>query len=108
MAHVHVHVIPRVRGRSSKPDDGTDGDALYEGMAGEAGNVGGALWDRARAGAVAGAGPRPVPGGGFDRIEDAARKARNMGEMEAEAELFRAVLREVEEEEERRREEAAA
>lgn len=87
-----MHVIPRPPGRSAKPDDGTDGDALYEGMAGEAGNVGGALWDRARAGA----GPRPVPGGGFDRIEDAARAARSMAEMEAEAELFRAVLREVE------------
>lgn len=80
--HVHVHIIPRVRGVSSKPDDGTDGDELYEKMAREEGNVGGALWDR----------QRPTPGGRFDRIEDSARQARSMQDMEAEAALFRSLL----------------
>ncbi|KUI54890.1 Bis(5'-nucleosyl)-tetraphosphatase [asymmetrical] [Cytospora mali] len=91
VSHVHVHIIPRIRGLSSKPDEGA-GDELYERMAGEAGNVGGALWDRAL-------GPRPVAGGKFDRIEDSQRGARSMAEMEAEAEVFRRVLREMEVEE---------
>lgn len=85
VAHVHVHIIPRVRGVSSKPNDGTHGDALYDKMAGEEGNVGGALWDRER---------RPVPGGQFDRIEDSARQARSMKEMEEEAAVFRSLLEE--------------
>ncbi|RYP05816.1 hypothetical protein DL765_009731 [Monosporascus sp. GIB2] len=80
--HVHVHVIPRIAGATDK-DTGTVGDAVYERMASEDGNVGGALWDRDR---------RPVPGGAFARIEDASRRARTMEEMEAEAELFRGVL----------------
>ncbi|KAI3402279.1 hypothetical protein diail_209, partial [Diaporthe ilicicola] len=91
VAHVHVHIIPRIRGLSSKPDD-TAGDELYEQMAGEEGNVGGALWDRA-----AGAGRRPVAGGSFDRIEDSQRQARSMEEMVAEAEVFRRALIETEE-----------
>lgn len=93
VAHVHVHVIPRVRGVSSKPED-TAGDELYEQMAGEEGNVGGALWDRQHGDR------RPVAGGAFDRIEDSQRKARSMEEMVAEAEVFRRALREMEEEEE--------
>ncbi|RYO88555.1 hypothetical protein DL762_003677 [Monosporascus cannonballus] len=80
--HVHVHVIPRIAGATDK-DAGTVGDAIYERMASEDGNVGGALWDRDR---------RPVPGGALARIEDASRQARTMGEMEAEAELFRGIL----------------
>ncbi|KUI68766.1 Bis(5'-nucleosyl)-tetraphosphatase [asymmetrical] [Cytospora mali] len=92
VSHVHVHIIPRIRGLSSKPDEGA-GDELYERMADEAGNVGGALWDRAL-------GRRPVAGGRFDRIEDSQRGARSMEEMEAEAEVFRRVLREMEEVEE--------
>lgn len=104
VAHVHVHVIPRVRGVSAKPDDGTAGDALYEQMAGEAGNVGGALWDRdhhkksreeeeeeedddKR---------RPTPGGRFDRIEDSARVARGRADMEAEAAEYRRILDDME------------
>lgn len=98
VAHVHVHVIPRVRGVSAKPDDGTAGDALYEQMAGEAGNVGGALWDREnndnndnnrreR---------RPTPGGRFDRIEDSARVARGRADMEAEAAEYRRILDDME------------
>lgn len=92
VAHVHVHIIPRVRGVSSKPED-TAGDELYERMASEEGNVGGALWDRQFGD------KRPVAGGAFDRIEDSQRKARSMEEMVAEAEVFRRALREMEEEE---------
>lgn len=73
------------------------GDELYEGMAGEDGNVGGALWDRDEA--LARPRSRPQPGGGFPRIEDAERTARGMEEMEAEAKLYRRVLREMEREE---------
>lgn len=91
VAHVHVHVIPRVRGLSSKPED-TAGDELYERMAREEGNVGGALWDRQQQQL----GDRPTPGGAFDRIEDSQREARSMEEMVAEAEMFRRALREME------------
>ncbi|RYP92509.1 hypothetical protein DL770_001375 [Monosporascus sp. CRB-9-2] len=80
--HVHVHVIPRIAGWTDK-DPSTVGDAIYQRMASEEGNVGGALWDRDR---------RPVPGGAFAPIEDASRRARTMEEMVAEAELFRGVL----------------
>lgn len=82
--HVHVHVIPRIAGETAK-DPRTAGDAVYEEMAAEGGNVGGALWDREL-------GRRPAPGGAFDRIEDAARIGRSMDEMVAEADLFRGVL----------------
>ncbi|KAK3294848.1 HIT-like domain-containing protein [Chaetomium fimeti] len=47
VAHVHVHVIPRIRGATAKPAS-TPSDAVYEQMAAEAGNVGGGLWDRDR------------------------------------------------------------
>lgn len=99
VAHVHVHVIPRVRGLSSKPED-TAGDELYERMAAEEGNVGGALWDRQQRGQEQEQdnGARPVAGGAFDRIEDSQRKARTMDEMVAEADVFRRALREMEEE----------
>lgn len=96
VAHVHVHVIPRVRGLSSKPED-TAGDELYERMAREEGNVGGALWDRQQEQQFGDG--RPVAGGAFDRIEDSQRTARSMEEMVAEAEVFRRALREMEEEE---------
>lgn len=96
VAHVHVHVIPRVRGLSSKPED-TTGDELYEQMAREEGNVGGALWDRQQQERQSN-GARPVAGGAFDRIEDSQRKARSMEEMVAEAEVFRRALREMQEE----------
>ena len=45
VGHVHVHVIPRIRDVSAK-DAETPSDELYEWMAAEKGNVGGALWDR--------------------------------------------------------------
>lgn len=94
VAHAHVHVIPRVRDTASaKPDDGASGDELYVRMAGEEGNVGGALWDRAAVrGGDGGAGRRPEPGGEFEAIEDRERVARGMGEMEAEAEMYRRLL----------------
>ncbi|KAI0144323.1 hit domain-containing protein [Xylariaceae sp. FL1272] len=82
--HLHVHVIPRIRGSTSKNPQ-TDGDALYESMAAEPGNIGGALWDREMK-------SRPMAGGAFPRIEDQDRKARSMGEMEAEADMFKSVL----------------
>ncbi|KAL2023036.1 hypothetical protein VTK56DRAFT_3946 [Thermocarpiscus australiensis] len=115
--HVHVHVIPRIRGATAKPAE-TPSDALYERMADEDGNVGGALWDRDRdrdrdreqqsqegietgSGVGVGVGgERPRPGGSFPSIEDAHRKARSMAEMEAEAEMYRGVLKAMEEEEE--------
>ncbi|KAK8080398.1 Bis(5'-nucleosyl)-tetraphosphatase [Apiospora hydei] len=92
--HLHVHVIPRIHGATAKSGDGP-GDKIYEMMADENGNVGGALWDREQqqqqreGGASSG---RPQPGGGFPRIEDADRQARSMREMEEEAKLFRDVL----------------
>ncbi|KAI1147298.1 HIT domain-containing protein [Nemania diffusa] len=82
--HVHVHVIPRIRGATAK-DSHTQGDALYELMAAEAGNVGGALWDQVVR-------SRPQPGGGFPRVEDLDRLARSMDEMEAEADAYRDLL----------------
>ncbi|EAQ88091.1 hypothetical protein CHGG_04710 [Chaetomium globosum CBS 148.51] len=45
VAHVHVHVIPRIRGATAKPAS-TPSDAVYDQMAAEEGNVGGGLWDR--------------------------------------------------------------
>ncbi|KAG7287910.1 hypothetical protein NEMBOFW57_007428 [Staphylotrichum longicolle] len=82
--HVHVHVIPRIRGSTAKPAS-TPSDAIYEQMADEVGNVGGALWDDFMR-------SRPVPGGSFPSIEDAARQARGMAEMEEEAGVYRGVL----------------
>lgn len=88
VGHLHVHVLPRVRGpTTAKAGPGPRGDRIYEEMAAEEGNVGGALWDR-----EALRGGRPRPGGAFPEIEDAKRKARGMEEMEAEAAVFRRVL----------------
>ncbi|RYP15319.1 hypothetical protein DL767_010340 [Monosporascus sp. MG133] len=95
VGHMHVHVIPRIAGETDK-DTSTIGDAIYQRMASEDGNVGGALWDRDR---------RPVPGGAFAPIEDASRRPRSMEEMVAEAELFRGVLAAMAREELRREEE---
>ena len=98
--HVHVHVIPRIPGQTAK-DGSTIGDVIYEDMAGEKGNVGGALWDREKDIAVSGAAGRsrrPEPGGAFDRIEDVDRAARSMAEMEEEAGMFRELLARMERE----------
>lgn len=155
VSHVHVHVIPRIRNVSAK-DTETPSDALYEWMAEEKGNIGGALWDRDHGhghghGNGSGGGPhhhqhhlqhsstfgqqreralggqqlngrggdvqskeveallqeeeeeegvaelqaRPKPGGSFPSIEDAARTAREMEEMEREAGEYRKVLEEM-------------
>jgi bis(5'-adenosyl)-triphosphatase len=95
--HVHVHVIPRIRDVNSK-DPGGEGDVLYDMMAREEGNVGGALWDRETA--VGGPtderlGRRPAPGGSFPKIEDCKREARSSEEMVAEAELYKELLRQM-------------
>lgn len=159
--HVHVHVIPRIRDVSAK-DTKTPSDELYEWMAEEKGNVGGALWDRdnghrhphgslghdgngggqhhlqhsstfgqqqqqqkreengeqqVNGSSVGGGGSdvqkkeveallkaeekkgqaqaRPKPGGSFPSIEDAARTARGMEEMEREANEYRRFLGEM-------------
>lgn len=95
--HVHVHVIPRIRGSTAKPAE-TPSDALYERMADEDGNVGGALWDLAASAeaspglAAAAMGERPRPGGSFPSIEDASRIGRSMVEMEEEAAGYRRLL----------------
>ena len=149
VGHVHVHVIPRIRNVSAK-DAETPSDELYEWMAEEKGNVGGALWDRdnghgngdgdgghchlqhsstfgqqqqsedvAAPGqqqqtngsdvqkkeveallekeekGMAGLQARPKPGGSFPSIEDAARTARGIEEMEREAAEYRRVLEEM-------------
>ncbi|KAK3990113.1 Bis-tetraphosphatase [Cladorrhinum sp. PSN332] len=98
--HVHVHVIPRIRGSTAKSVE-TPSDELYERMAGEDGNVGGALWDRGEldrkmAEVVSLKGERPKAGGSFPSIEDAQRQARTMGEMEEEAGVYRRALRDLE------------
>ncbi|KAM7202862.1 HIT-like domain containing protein [Rhypophila sp. PSN 637] len=101
VSHVHVHVIPRIRGSTAK-DVETPSDELYDRMAGEDGNVGGAHWDRLHQNQNhkttidmdgAASSRRPEPGGQFPSIEDSQRVARGMEEMEAEAEVFRGVLR---------------
>jgi bis(5'-adenosyl)-triphosphatase len=79
--HVHVHVIPRTQGDLPRPDD------IYIGLASEEGNVGGALWDRDQ--------PRPTPGGGMPRIEDEDRAARKAEDMAAEAQRYKAALKEM-------------
>jgi bis(5'-adenosyl)-triphosphatase len=84
VAHVHVHVIPRPKKESSTPSD-----EVYVQMASEAGNIGGALWDRDQT-------KRPVPGGEFPKIEDSARRPRSMEEMVNEATELKDLLSEME------------
>ncbi|KAK3318467.1 hypothetical protein B0H66DRAFT_557359 [Apodospora peruviana] len=111
VAHVHVHVIPRIRGSTAK-DAETPSDELYDRMADEDGNVGGAQWDfhhhqlkqqqqqEQRGGRDQGEKQRPEPGGKFPSIEDCERVARSMEEMEAEAKVYRRVLEEMDAEKE--------
>ena len=80
--HVHVHVVPRTAGDMGSPD------AVYVKLAGEEGNVGGALWDREM-------GARPQPGGGLSRVDDEDRKPRSAEEMVEEAERYKAILKEM-------------
>ncbi|KAI1376229.1 HIT domain-containing protein [Hypoxylon crocopeplum] len=96
VAHVHVHVIPRIRGATAKEAPGP-GDQIYESMAAEDGNVGGALWDRELKKFEQSLGARPEPGGGFPSIEDSERHPRTAEQMVAEAEMFRGVLELMEE-----------
>ncbi|KAG6003065.1 hypothetical protein E4U21_002418 [Claviceps maximensis] len=89
--HVHVHVIPR-----KAKDVGENPDAIYTKMAGEEGNVGGALWDRDHeCKCPQEACCRPVAGGAMAPIEDADRVARTAEDMQREAELYREVLRDM-------------
>lgn len=82
--HVHVHVIPRQKGDLKTTDE------VYVLMAGEEGNVGGALWDQER-----GMGRRPSAGGGLPKIEDGDRVARSFEEMRVEVERYRQVLKDM-------------
>lgn len=77
--HVHVHVLPRVRGDMERVDD------VYVRMASEEANVGGALWDR----------ERPRAGGDMPRIEDMDRDPRSAAEMEEEAGRYKSILRDM-------------
>ncbi|KKA26529.1 hypothetical protein TD95_005072 [Thielaviopsis punctulata] len=90
--HVHVHVIPRPKD-TTKPISEVEAEvrAVYNGMQGEKGNVGGALWDQQQ---DARSGERPKPGGEFPDIEDADRKARSMDEMVAEVQLYKRIMAE--------------
>ncbi|KAI1659999.1 HIT domain-containing protein [Daldinia decipiens] len=97
VSHVHVHVIPRIRGSTAKEQAGP-GDQIYESMAAEDGNVGGALWDRELRKLQQQLGKRPEPGGSFPSIEDSERHPRTAEEMEAEAKVFRNVLEQMGEE----------
>jgi len=71
--HVHCHIIPRLKGDET-------GDQIYDRLASEEGNVGGAFWDREN---------RPKSGGHFPKIEDADRKPRTAEEMAEEAKFFK-------------------
>lgn len=81
--HVHVHVIPRTRGDMG---EGRPSDDVYVRLAAEAGNVGGALWDRQR---------RPAPGGDMPRVEDDDRAVRTAAQMSEEAGRYRMTLRDM-------------
>ena len=74
--HVHCHIIPRRRNH----DEGLESDEIYAKLAGEEGNVGGALWDREH---------RPKPQGAFPKIEDADREARTAEVMAEEAKFYK-------------------
>ncbi|KAI1462041.1 HIT domain-containing protein [Annulohypoxylon moriforme] len=91
VSHVHVHVIPRIRGATAKEGSGP-GDRIYQLMAAEEGNVGGALWDRELKNFRSRFSERPEAGGKFESIEDSERHPRSAEEMEAEANMFRGVL----------------
>lgn len=80
VTHVHCHVIPRSKESSS------EGDGIYDRLQGEEGNVGGGLWDASRG--------RPEPVGKFPKIEEGDRKARSKEDMDAEAEMYRELMRE--------------
>lgn len=95
--HLHVHIIPRIPSETAKEEG--PGDQIYEWMAAEDGNVGGALWDRDIIKKLRSElGKRPEPGGGFPSIEDSERHPRTAEVMEAEAQEYRGVLEKMGEE----------
>lgn len=63
--HFHCHIIPRTK------DSTVVGDAIYDKLQGELGNVGGGLWDR-----TVGLGERPVQKGKFPKVDDEDRMPR--------------------------------
>lgn len=81
--HVHVHIIPRVKGN-------TEGDGIYAKLQGEEGNVGGAFWD-------SGIGRRPKVGKPFEAVSDDQRFVRGDEEMNAEARMFERGMRALDE-----------
>lgn len=86
--HVHCHIIPRNRESSA------EGDAIYDRLQGEEGNVGGGLWDL-----NAGLGPRPVAVGKFPRIDEEERRPRSKEVMHEEAEIYRNLMEKADREE---------
>ena len=82
--HVHTHIIPR-KGRDL--DDRGGGDAIYDMLEGEEGDVGKHLRERAagRDDGEEGKGSGP----NFPKVDDAARKPRTDEEMAEEAEMLR-------------------
>lgn len=83
--HVHCHIIPRRRNH----DEGLKPDEIYDKLAGEKGNVGGALWDRDH---------RPKSQGAFPKIEDADREARTAEVMAEEANFYKKQMESLESE----------
>jgi bis(5'-adenosyl)-triphosphatase len=77
--HVHCHIIPRTKESSG------EGDGIYDRLQGEEGNVGGGLWDLRE---------RPEQRGKFPRIEEDQRKPRSKEDMNAEAEMYKELMRE--------------
>jgi len=78
--HMHCHIIPRVKA------DGVEGDAIYDRLQGEEGNVGGGLWDTEMERRVV---ARPAAMATFPDVEDEMRKPRSKEDMDAEAKIFR-------------------
>lgn len=70
---MHVHIIPRT------VEDASLGDAIYEKLQGEEGNVGGGYYDQER--------PKQI--GKFPQIKDADRKPRSAEDMNKQAAFFR-------------------
>jgi diadenosine tetraphosphate (Ap4A) HIT family hydrolase len=89
--HLHVHILPRPAGSTDGMTPGTQGNAVYEDMTLEDGNIGGALWDVEM-------GKRPAPGGAYAKVDDESRKPRTMKEMVLEAEEYKRLLDEIERE----------
>jgi bis(5'-adenosyl)-triphosphatase len=77
--HVHCHIIPRT------PESSKVGDAIYDRLQSEEGNVGGGLWDLAKV-------ERPVPVGKFPAIEESERENRSEEVMNREASFYRAQM----------------